>query len=197
MIIRWSQRKREASLCSKEQKRESTQHSDVQICTMEKWIYCIFLPVFGVCLGRLTKGWLARLLFFSRSGTVFVTQLVMHFKSSNWIWIFDFLLKSLGIGNFHPLKICTRMSLVLFEQELNNSTSRDPLHPQLFCDSLTLLDVLPNWGENSRPLSFQNNIFKWIPCFSMNIIFNPLTDRDNAISLWREQKNLPEGSENV
>lgn len=193
MIVRWSQRKRETSLCCKDQRRESTQHSDVQICTHGKWICCIFLPLFGVCPGSLTKGWLARLLLFSRSGTVFVTQLVMHFKSSNWI--FDFLLKSLGIGNFHPLKIWTRMSLVLFEQELN--TSKDLLHSQLFCDSLTLLDVLPNWGENSRSLSFQDNIFNWILCFSMNIIFNPLTDRDNAISLWREQKNLPEGSENV
>lgn len=117
-------------------------------------------------------------------------------KSSNWIQIFD-LLKSSGIGNFHPLKIWTRMSPVLLEQGLNNSTSRDLLHYQPFCDSLMLLDVLPNRGENSGPLSFQNSIFKWISCFSMNIIFNPLTDKDHSNSLWREQKNLPEGSENV
>lgn len=117
-------------------------------------------------------------------------------KSNNWIQIFD-LLKSSGIGNFHPLKIWTRMSPVLLEQGLNNSTSRDLLHYQPFCDSLMLLDVLPNRGENSGPLSFQNSIFKWISCFSMNIIFNPLTDKDHSNSLWREQKNLPEGSENV
>lgn len=30
----------------------------------------------------------------------------------------------------------------------------------------------------------------------MSIIFNPLTDGDNASSLWREYKNLSEGCEN-
>jgi len=45
----------------------------VQICSMEEWfICCISLPLLGVCLGRLSKGGLARQPGLSRTGTAFV-----------------------------------------------------------------------------------------------------------------------------